>query len=66
MAGVLRAMLRDQKPYDPLRCMPKPIRLPPQVQVKRDSGVKTVRLAKATEAGVSIHHFSSKRRPATT
>jgi transposase len=57
MAGVLRAILRDQKPYDPLHCPPKPIWLPPQVEVKRNAGIKALRRATVAEAQVRVLKF---------
>ena len=53
MAGVLRAMLRDQKPYNPLHAPPKATTLPSQVEVQREAGTKALRLANAGLAKVS-------------
>jgi transposase len=40
MAGVLRAMWRDGKPYDPTRAVPPPVSLPPRVEIRRMAGQK--------------------------
>ena len=47
MAGVLRAMWRDSKPYDAAMAVPAPVRLPPEVEAKRAAGMKATALAKA-------------------
>lgn len=54
MAGVLRAMWREGKPYDPLRSMPAPVRLPPPVEAKRQAGRKAAVLAKAIQKSKAV------------